>query len=223
MNGIKPKLRILIVDDHAVFRHGLKDILSRHFPEPSFGEADSAPEALEHVNHQSWDIVILDINLPGRSGIEILYDVRQLRPKLPVLVLSQHPEEQYAIPMLKAGAAGYINKVRAAEDLVTAVTRVLAGGKYITPSAAEELVKQMRSGARSAPHRALSTREFQVLQLTVDGKPGKAIAAELSLSLQTISTYRTRVFKKLGVRNNVELVRYALENRLVERLSKSRR
>lgn len=209
-------MRILIADDHAVFRHGLKDILARHFAGVSFGEVDTAQSALEAVWNQPWDIVVLDVSMPGRSGVEILHDIHQARPKLPVLVLSMHPEEQYALRVLEAGASGYITKIKAAQDLVDAVEKVLAGGKYISSKVADELVNQLRPGARKTPHEKLSNREFQIMRLTAQGKATKDIALELSISLQTVSTHRARILKKLGLQSTAELIRYAVQNDLID-------
>jgi two-component system invasion response regulator UvrY len=207
-------IRILIADDHSVFRHGLRDILARHFLGAEFGEANTAQGALEQVWKQPWSVVVLDVSMPGRSGVEVLKEIKSAQPRLPVLMLSMHPEDQYAVRVLQAGAAGYVTKLGAPQELVQAIEKVLSGGKYISPATAEKLVNRMHSGAGLAPHEKLSNREFQILRLLASGKPVKAIAADLSVSVQTVSTHRTRTLKKLGLRTTSELIRYAMDHRL---------
>ena len=207
---------ILIVDDHAIFRHGLRDILARHFADARFAEAETATGALEHIRTRAWDIMVLDVTIPGRGGLEILKEVKKLRPNLPVLMLSMHPEEQYAIRVLQAGASGYITKIRAPLELVEAVKKVLSGGKYISPGLAESLVNHIGHRAPKTLHERLSNREFQVLRLMASGKSAKNIAHELSVSPQTISTHRARILKKLGLKTTAALIRYAVENELID-------
>jgi DNA-binding NarL/FixJ family response regulator len=208
-------MKILIADDHALMREGLKQILADEFPQAHFGEAGTTQQTLECLRQEGWDVVILDVFMPGRSGTEVLDEIRQNYPKLPVLVLSSAPEEQLGIRVLKAGASGYLNKQVASENLFQAVKKVASGGKYVSPALAERLAAE--AGRTGQPlHEKLSARELRVMQLVVAGKSLKEIAAELSLSAKTISTFHTRVWEKLGVKNDVELVHYALEHRLIE-------
>lgn len=210
-------LKFLIVDDHAVVRSGLRQILQDEFPRAKFGEAGTAAAALARVFKEPWDLVLLDVTLPGRSGLDALGDLRKARPRLPVLVLSMHPEAEFAVRALKAGAAGYLTKQSAAEELIDAVRKALAGGRYITAALAEKLATVLAGGAGAGlPHEDLSDREFQTLRLLAAGRAVKEIAAELSLSAKTVSTYRARVLEKLGVKTTVELLRYALQHGLVE-------
>ena len=204
-------MKILIADDHAVLRKGLVQILAEEYPAAQFGEAGTTAEALACLAQHSWDVLVLDIFMPGRTGLEVLHDVRTHYPKLPVLVLSSAPEEQLAIRVLKAGANGYLNKQAAPEHLALAVQKVLAGGKYVSPALAEALATELSQDARP-PHEKLSDREFEVLQLLLAGRSLKEIAAELSLSPKTVSTFHTRIWEKLGVRSDLELFRYAQEH-----------
>lgn len=209
-------MRILIADDHAVFRRGLKETLVEGFPRTIFGEASTAQETLDHVRRQNWDIVILDISMPGKSGLDILDDVKRLRPKLPILLLSMHPEHQYARRALKAGAAGYLTKDGVPEELKEAIKRIVGGGRYVSATMAERLAMDLREGADLPLHELLSDREFQVLRRIASGKTVKEIADELSLSVKTVSTYRARILDKTGMKTNAELIRYALESQLVD-------
>jgi two-component system invasion response regulator UvrY len=197
-------------------RHGLKQILADEFKRATFGEARNAQEALDLVWKENWDVVVLDITMPGRSGLEVLREIKKTRPKLPVLVLSMHPENQFAVRVLKGGASGYMTKESAAEELVWAIKKVLAGGRYVSKSLAEKLASYLASDTQKPPQELLSDREFQVLRLIASGKIVSEIAKELSLSVKTISTYRTRILEKMGLRNNAELMHYAMEHRLVE-------
>jgi DNA-binding NarL/FixJ family response regulator len=209
-------MRVLIADDHAVFRRGLKETLSEAFPRLTFGEAKTAQEAVDFVSRQDWEIVILDISMPGKSGLDILEDLRRLRPSLPVLLLSMHPEEQFAKRALKAGAAGYLTKESVPEELKTAVRRVLAGSRYVSTTLAERLAHDLREGANTPIHERLSAREFQVLRMIAAGKSVKQIATEISLSVKTVSTYRSRILLKTGMKTTAELIRFALESHLVD-------
>src|SRR5256886_4268087 len=209
-------MRVLIADDHAVFRRGLKETIGEAFPKVTFGEAKSAVEAVESVRLQNWDIVILDISMPGKSGLDILDDLKRLRPKVPVLFLSMHPEEQYAKRALKAGAAGYLTKESVPEELKTAVKRVLGGGRYVSATLAEKLAYDLRGGTGVPVHELLSDREFQVLRMVASGKTIKQIAGEISLSVKTVSTYRSRILEKTGLKTTAELIRYALQSQLVD-------
>ena len=209
-------MKILIADDHAVFRHGLKDILIRHFPDASFGEAETAQAALKLAWKRSWDIMLLDVSMPGRSGLEVLKEVKHARPKLPVLILSAYPEDQYALRVLQAGAAGYLTKITATAELIQAVEKALAGQAYIPPTITGALLDHLRPGAERPAHEKLSNREYEILRLIASGKAAKTIALEFSLSAQTISTHRARMLKKLGLQSTAELIRYAIQNRLVD-------
>ena len=209
-------IRILVADDHAILRRGLMDILARELEGVLCAEAANAQEVVAQVQRQPWDLVILDITMPGRSGLDLLGDLKQLRPELPVLILSMHPEDQYAKRMLKAGAAGYMNKETAPKELVKAVRKVLAGGRYVSEALAEKLASDLSAGAVNQYHETLSQREFEVLRMIASGKTISQIAEELHLGVSTVSTYRVRILEKLGMENNSELIRYALQNRLIE-------
>ncbi len=209
-------MRVLIADDHAVVRRGIKDMLGDEFPKVSFGEAKSSQETLDCVRKQDWEIVVLDISMPGKSGLDILEELKRLRPKLPVLLLSMHPEEQFARRALKGGAAGYLTKESVPDELMKAVRRVLNGGRYVSHTLAEKLAWDLRKEADRPLHELLSDREFQVLRLMASGKTVKEIADQLSLSVKTVSTYRARILEKTGMKNNAELIRYALQNHLVD-------
>jgi DNA-binding NarL/FixJ family response regulator len=209
-------MRILLTDDHAVVRQGLKQILAAEFRKAEFGEAGNAAEAIEKVWRESWDVAVLDISMPGRTGLEVLKEIKRSRPRLPVLVLSMHPEDQFAVRLLKAGAAGYMTKESAPAELVGAVRKVMAGGRYVSPALAEKMASYLAVDVQTPPHERLSDREFLVLRLIASGKPVSAIAKELSLSVKTISTYRTRVLQKMGMANSAELTHYAIQNHLVD-------
>jgi DNA-binding NarL/FixJ family response regulator len=209
-------IRALIVDDHEIMRRGLKEIFGDEFSELETAEAGNSRAALELVNAQEWDVVLLDINLPGRNGLEVLSEIKRIRPQVPVLVVSAYPEEEFAIRSLKLGASAYMHKGGAADELRAAVKKVLSGGKYVTPSLAERLADALGGDFQSTPHDALSGRELQVLRMVATGKTIKEIAAELSLSEKTIGTYRSRISKKMGLATNVEITRYAFQNGLVE-------
>jgi len=208
-------MKILLADDHAVVRHGLKQILTDAFKRATYGEARNAQEALDLIWKQDWDVVVLDITMPGRSGLDVLREIKKSKPKLPVLVLSMHPENQFAVRVLKSGASGYMTKESAPDELVGAVKKVLAGGRYVSNSLAENLAASLSANQR-APQEKLSDREFQVLRLIASGKMITEIARELSLSAKTISTYRSRILEKMGMKNNAELMHYAIQHRLVE-------
>lgn len=208
--------RILIADDHPVVRRGLKETLSESFSRVTFGEAKTAQETLDRVGHEDWDVVILDISMPGKSGLDILDDLHRLRPKLPILLLSVHPEGQYARRALQSGAAGYLTKESIPEELTEAVRRVQAGGRYVSASMAEKLAFDLRRKADVPVHELLSHREFQVLRMLAAGKTVKQIADEIALSVKTVSTYRARILSKTGMKTTAELIRYALQTRLVE-------
>jgi DNA-binding NarL/FixJ family response regulator len=208
--------RVLIADDHEIVRHGLRDILTTRLGKVAVSEAKDAGETINLLIKEDWDLVLLDINMPGRDGLEALAEAKRLRPKTPVLVLTAYPEEQFAIRSFKLGASGYLTKQSATDALVTAVQRILAGGKYITASLAERLAVSLGGSDDQAPHEALSNRELQVLRLIAVGKSIKETAAELALSEKTVATYRTRISEKAGLKTNVEIARYALKHGLVE-------
>jgi DNA-binding NarL/FixJ family response regulator len=210
-------MRILIADDHAVVRQGMKQILAGAFKRSTFGEAANSQEALELVWKQVWDIVVLDLTMPGRSGLEVLKEIKRARPKLPVLILSMHPEDQFAVRLLKAGASGYLTKESAPEELVGAINKAVAGGRYVSATLAEKLALLIVRDVDAAPHESLSDREFLILRLIASGKTVSAIAADLSLSVKTVSTYRMRMLEKMCMSNNAELVQYAFQYQLVER------
>src|SRR5215510_2209641 len=209
-------MRILIADDHAVVRRGLKETLSEAFPRVTFGEAKTAQETVESVGRQEWDVVILDISLPGKSGLDVLGDLRRLRPNLPILLLSMHPEGQFARRALKSGAAGYLTKESVPEELKEAVRRVKAGGRYVSAALAEKLAFDLRPEADTPMHELLSDREFQVLRMLASGKTVKQIADEIALSVKTVSTYRARILLKTGMKTTAELIRYAIQAGLVD-------
>lgn len=202
--------RVLLVDDHAVVRQGLKQILTESIPEVRFGDAASGEQALRKARSEAWNIVILDISLPGKSGLEVLKELRQSYPRLPVLVLSMHPEEQFAVRALKAGAAGYVTKRTAAKELTAAVRKVLSGGRYVSDSLAERLAVEIQAGS-GPPHERLSDREYQVFRMLAMGKTVKEIGEELSLTPQTVSTHRSRILDKMGMATNAELTQYAIQ------------
>lgn len=209
--------RILIADDHAVVRQGLRAILSEHPDLEAAGEATTAPEVLDRVRDatDAWDLVLLDLSMPGGEGLETLSRLRSAAPNLPVLVLSMHPEDQLAARLLKAGADGYLNKEAASDELVIAIRRVLGGQKYVSPDLASRLASELGEDAGQPPHEALSDREFQVLRLLAGGRSVGDIAEELTLSPKTVSTYRSRLLEKMDMENTAQLIRYALEHDLV--------
>lgn len=209
------KIRFLIVDDHSVVRRGVIQILGEHFRKAEFGEASSAQEALEQIWKSEWNLVILDISLPGRSGLDVLKELKQARPHISVLILSMHTEDEFALRAIKGGASGYLTKETIATELVAAAEKALAGGEYIRPSIAEKLVSFLRAEEQTEPHHLLSDREYQVLTMIAVGKTVKEMGAELSMSVKTISTYRTRMLEKMKMKNDAELIRYALHHKLV--------
>ncbi len=209
-------MRILIADDHPIFRAGLKETLLKDKEVQSVGEADTGQKVLELTRKHRWDVVILDITMPGRDGLEVLQELRRERPHLPVLVLSAHPEDQLALRFLTAGAAGYLVKDKAPTVLLDAVKKVAHGGRYISETMAEKLVLRLGSEAAIPPHESLSHREYQVMRLLAQGKAINEIAKELFLSDRTVSTYRARVLEKMNMKTNADLIRYALQNKLVD-------
>jgi len=209
-------IRVLIADDHAILRRGLREILTRELQGVVCGEAESAQQVLAQVQSQNWDLVILDITMPGRSGVDVLKDLKRMQPRLPVLVLSMHPEGQYGKRVLKAGAHGYLNKESAPEELIKAIRKLLDGGRYVSPVLAERLALELGASAERALHEILSDREFEVLRMIGLGKTVSQIAEELHLSVTTVSTYRVRILEKMNMKTTAELMHYALQNRLVE-------
>ena len=208
-------IKVLIADDHPIVRQGLKQIVTKTFDMVVGGEAHNGQEVLDKVLTEDFDVIVLDITMPDRSGLDALRTLRCERPTLPVLMLSMHPEGQYAVRVLKAGAAGYMTKESAPAELVKAIRKVCDGGKYVSSSMAEQLASAL-GGRDNPPHNTLSDREYQVMCLIVKGFTVTEIAEQLKLSVKTISTYRTRVLKKLNLKNNIELTHYAIRNRLVD-------
>ena len=208
-------LRILIADDHSVVRKGLRQILSDEFPTAEITEVADAEELIKNVMAARWDVVVSDLSMPGRSGMDALQQIKLSCPDLPVLILSIHPEEQYAIRALKSGASGYLSKDTAPDELVKAVKKVLLGKKYISQAIAEKLANTFSPDAAIHEHETLSDREFDVMKLLANGKSVSEIAEMLSLSVTTVSTYRARVMVKMGLRSNSDLTKYAIENKLI--------
>jgi two-component system invasion response regulator UvrY len=208
--------RFLLIDDHEVFRHGTRAVLAASFPGAQFGEASSARDGLQELEQHPCDLLVLDISLPGRDGLDFLGDVKQRWPKLPVVVLSAHAEEEFAVRCLRLGAAGYVAKAATSHELTAAVRRALEGGKYVTPLLAERLAGLLDASQPQKPHETLSGREMQVLRLVAQGKSIKEIATDLALSEKTIGTYRSRISQKLGLSTNVQVTRYALQQKLVD-------
>jgi two-component system, NarL family, invasion response regulator UvrY len=209
-------IRVLIADDHAVVRRGVRQILEETSDIEVAGEAASASELWPKVREGRFDAVVLDVNLPGRSGLELLGDLKRERPELPVLILTVHSEEQYAVRALKAGASGFLTKESAPEKLVDAVRRIAEGRRFITPEVAEKLASSVARGDSGPLHESLSDREFQILKMIASGKTVSQIGRELALSVKTISTHRARLLKKMSLKTNSELTHYAIRNGLVE-------
>ncbi len=210
-----PTLKILLADDHAIVRNGVRQLLTETWPAADFGEAATAQQALDQVWKEPWSIVLLDITMPGRSGLDVMSQLKDARPKMPVLVLSMHAEEQFALRMLKSGASGYVTKDTLLEDLTQAVEKVLAGGRYLSGTLAERLAGVL-AGADQMSHERLSDREFQVLLLIARGMALKEIGAQLALSVNTISTYRLRLLEKMNMGSNAELVQYSIQQGLID-------
>jgi DNA-binding NarL/FixJ family response regulator len=210
------KIHVLIADDHAIVRQGLKQILSETDDLVVTGEADDGAEALQLARQQPWDVFLLDVSMPNRNGIDTLKQLKKEFPRLPVLILSMHPEEQYAVRALKAGAAGYLTKQSAPEQLVTAIRQVAGGKKYVSAAVAQQLVEALADDSDKLPHERITDREYQVLVMIAAGNPLTQIAESLNLGVATVSTYRARLLEKMGLRSTAELIRYGLENRLVD-------
>ena len=208
--------KILIVDDHEVLREGVKRIFDKQVGAITFGEASSGPEALRLVREQDWDIVVLDLSLTGQNGLEVLKELKQIRPRLPVLILSMHTEVQFARRAFKAGASGYITKDSPRSELTKAINKVIDEGRYISQALAEKLFVDIGRDTDRLPHETLSDREFEVMRLIASGKTAGEIARLLSLSDSTISTYRARILEKMGMKTNAELTHYAIQSKLVD-------
>lgn len=209
------KTRILLADDHAMFREGLKQVLSRTTDLVVADEAENAQQILDKVQKTEFDVVILDISMPGRDGIDVLKQLKQMKPKLHFLVLSMYPEDQYAYRAIKAGASGYLTKNKASQELIEAIRRIASGRKYISPDVAEQLAIDIEKGSERPLHQKLSDREYQVMCMIASGKTVKNIAGELSLSVSSISTMRTRILRKFKMKTNAEITHYAIKHDLV--------
>ncbi len=210
-------IRILIADDHAIVRRGMKQLLLEHYPFAKIGEASNVEELISEIINQEeeWDVVVCDMNMPGRSGLDAIMQIREIKPGLPVLIMSMYPEDQYALRVLKSGAAGYLTKETIHDDIVRAIETVIKGKRYITLSLAEKLAESVNSESEKALHEELSDREFDVFKLLASGKTISEIASQLSLSSTTVSTYRSRIMEKMKMKSNAELARYAIEARLI--------
>ncbi|HYT46979.1 MAG TPA: response regulator transcription factor [Burkholderiales bacterium] len=209
-------IRIVVADDHTIVREGLKQVLSAASDLSIVGEAQNGHEVLQRVRELEFDVLLLDMSMPGKSGIELIKQVRAEKPKLRVLVLSMHQEQQYAVRAIKAGASGYLTKESASAQLVSAIRKVAGGGAFITEAVAEQLALGAMPQADGPPHSALSDREFQVFRLLVSGKAVSSIAGELNLSVKTVSTHKARIMQKMNMSNPTELIRYALQHRLID-------
>ena len=209
-------IRVLTVDDHAVVRQGIRGIIQHQYPRAVVREAATAQEALDAVWSGEWDLILLDVSLPSRCGIDLLKEIKAVRARTPVLIFTMHAEEHFAIRALRAGASGHLTKDTTPEVLLQAIRRLLSGGKFITPTLAEQLATHIDAGITKLPHESLSDREFEILRLIGAGQTVGAIATQLCLSVKTISTYRVRLLVKMGLKNNSELMNYALRHGLVE-------
>lgn len=208
-------MKILMVDDHALIRGGIRTTLSGHFKNAQFSEASNASEAMQLMRKGPWDVVILDIGLPGRDGLDVLAEIKQMAPQTSVLMLSMYPEEQFALRALKSGASGYLTKETAVDDLVNAVEKALRGEKYVSPTLAHKLAFVLIEGHDKPPHESLTDREYQILCLVASGKSVSEIAEELLLSVKTVSTHRANILRKMELKNNADMMRYAMKNGLV--------
>lgn len=214
-NGKSGPIRVLLADDHAILRGGLKEMLARQLEGAVFGEASNGDQALALAQNEQWDIVILDITMPGRSGLNVLDDLRQVKPDLPVLILSMHSEDQFARRVLKAGANGFVSKTAEPGEFIQAVHKVLSGGRYISLAFAERLASELNVSAGRPAREVLSGREFEILLMIGSGKSIGEIATQLNLSGTTVSTYRSRILEKLNLTTTADLIRYAVQNQLV--------
>lgn len=207
--------RILIADDHAIVRRGMKQLLLEHYPFATIGEAANVEELISEVMDKQWDVVVCDMNMPGRSGLDALTQIKEISPKLPVLIMSMYPEDQYALRVLKSGASGYLAKETIHDDIVRAIETVMQGKRFITSAVAERLAEAVNSDIHRELHETLSDREFDVFKLLASGKSVSEIALQLSLSSTTVSTYRSRIMEKMSMKSNAELARYAIEKGLI--------
>ncbi|HMU43801.1 MAG TPA: response regulator transcription factor [Ignavibacteriaceae bacterium] len=212
----KSNLNILLADDHKILRQGLKKILDESFRDTHYGEAANSDDVMRILDESKWDIAILDLNMPGKSGLEILKDLKALRPEIPVLVLSMYPEEQFALRVIKSGAAGYLTKDSAPEELVSAVEKILEGKKFITQSLAELLASEIKKPGVEYSHQLLSDREYEIFLMIAGGKTVSQIADELSLSSKTVSTHRAHILQKTNLKNNADISLYAIRHKLVD-------
>ncbi len=208
-------MKVLITDDHPIVRQGLKQLLKETFESIVVDEAANGAEALDKIKNEKYDIVLLDIAMPGMNGLEVLKEIQKFNKTLPVLIISIYPEDQYALRCLKAGASGYLTKDTASDELTLAVERILSGKKYVSPTLADKLARHLNDGTPKLPHELLSDREDQVMRYIASGKTATEIAAELNLSVKTINTYRNRILKKMQIKNSAELIRYAVQNQLL--------
>jgi two-component system, NarL family, invasion response regulator UvrY len=208
-------MHILIADDHAVVRRGLREILAEALPTATFAEAGSGDQVMSLLGKNVAQLLLLDINMPGRSGLEVLCDVKRLWPRIPVIVMSVQPADQYGVRCLRAGAAAYISKESAVEELAQAARKVLAGGRYVGPELAEKLIETIDKGENKNPHEMLSDREHEVMRMIAEGKGLTDVADALHVSVKTVSTYRSRILAKMQMKSNAELIRYAIEKNLV--------
>ena len=213
---IQKKFSALLADDHKIVRHGLKKILEDEFSEVTIGEASRDTEVLEQLEKSKWDLVILDISMPGKSGLEVLKDIKATHPQMPVLILSMYPEEQFALRVMKSGASGYIRKDSAPEELVDAVKEILEGKKYISPTVMNILSDNVNKDGKVELSEVLSDREYEIFMLIAQGKTVSEIAEILSLSVKTVSTHRTHILEKTKLKNNAEIVMYAVRNKLLQ-------
>lgn len=209
-------MKVLIADDHQIVREGLKHILSSASDIDEISEAENAHQLLDLIRTKNWDVIVLDISMPGTSGLDVLKEIKREYPKLPVLILSMHPESQYAVRVIKQGASGYLTKASAAGELIQAIRKVYQGGKYISTNVADKLAEALDTGIEKVPHEMLSDREFQVFKSIATGMTVGEIAVELNLSVKTISTYRTKILDKMKLRNNADIMQYAVRYNLVE-------
>lgn len=212
----KSNPNILLADDHKILRQGLKKILDESFRDTHYGEAANSDDVMRILDESKWDIAILDLNMPGKSGLEILKDLKALRPEIPVLVLSMYPEEQFALRVIKSGAAGYLTKDSAPEELVSAVEKILEGKKFITQSLAELLASEIKKPGVEYSHQLLSDREYEIFLMIAGGKTVSQIADELSLSSKTVSTHRAHILQKTNLKNNADISLYAIRHKLVD-------
>jgi len=212
---VKKKVEILIADDHPIVRAGFKQVLADTPDMEVAAEAENGQEVLNFLRKRDFDIILLDISMPGRNGLEVLKDIKSIKPRIPVLILSIYPEEQYAVRALRAGAAGYLTKASAPHELIAAIRKVTAGGKYISTALAEKLTDYLSTDLEKAPHERLSDRELEVMLMIASGKTVSEIARELCLSVKTVSTYRSHILEKMKLKNNAEITLYAVQNKLI--------